>query len=98
MDEEVFRRVGCKRDVEMVRAKYLDSIASKQSRLWTQINSLIATTQPKRYDQAIELLIDLRDLGQREGKEKQFQHKIVALRGNNSRKSSFLKRLQKAGF
>jgi len=80
----------------LVRAKYLDTLKPRQAKVWTQIDNLIATKQPKRYDQAVHLLIDLRDLVQREGKNKPFHTKLMALRENHKRKPSFIDRLDKA--
>ena len=60
-------------------------------------NNLIATKQPKHYDQAVNLLTDLRDLALREGKNKQLKKKLTTLRKNNHRKPSLMARLIKAG-
>ena len=86
-----------KRQATIARAKHLDQLASQQSRLWTKIDNLIATKQPNRYDQAISLLIDLRDLAEREGNNKQFRKKIEAIQDIHARKPSLMKRLSKAG-
>ena len=84
------------RQAAQVRAKYLDNLKPRQAKVWKQISNLIATKQPKRYDQAVDLLIDLRDLAQREGRNKPFHKKLMVLRENHSRKPSFLARLDKA--
>jgi hypothetical protein len=85
------------RQAALARAKYLDTITTRQPKLWTQINNLIATKQPNRYDEAVNLLIDLRDLAQREGKATPFNKKRTVLRETHSRKPSLLARLSKAG-
>lgn len=39
-------------------------------KLWAKVDFLITTTQPKSYDQAVEILVDLRELdafGRRSG-------------------------------
>ena len=86
-----------KRQAAVARGKHLDQLASQQPKLWTKIDNLIATTQPNRYDQAINLLIDLRDLAEREGNDGQFRKKIEAIQDIHARKPSLMKRLSKAG-
>jgi hypothetical protein len=79
------------------RAKYLDEIAKREPNLWSQVENLISTKQPKRYDQAVRLLIDLRDLASRKGKMNEFEAGLQALRAAQARKPSFIERLRKAG-
>jgi hypothetical protein len=55
------------------RANYLDSLSGREDQLWRQVEQLIATKQPKHYDEAVQILTDLRDL--------------VALATNNARNS-----------
>jgi hypothetical protein len=81
----------------LARAKRLDEIAGREAQLWAQVESLIATTQPKSYDQAINLLLDLRDLAAREGRDRQFRMAIDAIHVAHARKPSFIERLAKAG-
>jgi len=86
-----------KHEAQIARAEYLDKIAGQQPKLWAQIEGLIATKQPKRYDEAVTLLLDLRDLAQREGKEDKFRMRMETIHAANARKPSFLERLRKAG-
>ena len=79
------------------REKYLDEIAKREPNLWNQVENLISTKQPKSYDQAVRLLIDLRDLASRKGKMDEFGPRLSALRAAQARKPSFIKRLRKAG-
>jgi len=92
--EEKARRV---REAEIARRKHLDAIAAKEPVLWNQIETLIATKQPKSYDRAVELLADLRDLAAREGKTEDFGARLDALRASQVRKPSLIERLRKAG-
>ncbi len=85
------------REAAAARAKRLDEIAGREPQLWARIDSLIAATQPKSYDEAVSLLIDLRDLAQREGTDRQFRMKLEAIHVAHARKPSFIKRLEKAG-
>lgn len=92
--EEAERR---RREAEIARAEYLDKIASQQSKLWARVEGLIATKQPKRYDEAVRLLLDLRDLAQREGKDDKFRMRTETIHAVHARKPSLLERLRKAG-
>jgi FtsZ-interacting cell division protein YlmF len=92
-EEEAARR---EREAAVARAKHLDEIAGREPQLWARIDSLIAATQPKSYDEAVSLLIDLRDLAQREGTDRQFRMKLEAIHVAHARKSSFIMRLAKA--
>ncbi len=85
-----------KREAEIARATYLDEIAGREPELWTQIESLIATKQSKRYDEAVRLLIDLRDLAQREGRDREFQKRIEVICTTHARKVAFIERVGKA--
>jgi hypothetical protein len=92
--EEKARRA---REAEIARAEHLDRITGKEPELWNQIDSLIATKQPKSYDRVVELLVDLRDLAVRQGKPKEFGAELDALRASHVRKPSLIERLRKAG-
>lgn len=92
--EEAERR---RRQAEIARAEYLDKIASQQPKLWARVEGLIATKQPKRYDEAVKLLLDLRDLAQREGKDDKFRMRAETIHAVHARKPSLLERLRKAG-
>jgi hypothetical protein len=64
--------------------------------LWEKVAGLIATKQPKSYDQALEFLVNLRDLAERkDGAD--FQRRVEALRSAHARKPTFIARLEKAG-
>ena len=78
------------------RAKYLDEIAKREPNLWSQVENLISTKQPKSYDQAVKLLADLRDLAVRKGKTDEFEARLNAFRAAQARKPSFIERLRKA--
>jgi hypothetical protein len=56
----------------------------------------VANKQPKSYDQAEGILVDLRDLAAR-GRTGDFGIRIEALREAQAKKTSFIQRLAKAG-
>jgi hypothetical protein len=45
----------------------------------------------------VTLLIDLRDLAQRDGRDREFRKKLETLHADHARKPSFIGRLRKAG-
>ncbi len=84
------------RKTAIAREKHLDSLVGGEAKLWAEIDGLVATKQPKSYDQAVQLLVDLRDLDAR-GEGGEFRLRIEALRQAQAGKPSFIKRLGKAG-
>lgn len=85
------------REAAEQREKYLDEMGRREPNLWNQVENLISTKEPKSYDQAVRLLIDLRDLASRRGEVNEFGARLSALRAAQARKPSFLERLRKAG-
>jgi hypothetical protein len=80
----------------IARKKHLDSLAGQEPKLWDNVDRLIAEKQAKSYDQALKILIDLRDLTSRIGGG-DFRLRIEALRQEHARKPAFIERLRKAG-
>ena len=78
--------------------KRLESLAGKENELWATVDRLIATKQPRRYDEAVSLLQDLHDLAERQRKGPDFKLRLGALQRENSGKSSLMERFRKAKF
>ncbi|MBM4321898.1 MAG: hypothetical protein FJ125_18670, partial [Deltaproteobacteria bacterium] len=91
--EEKARR---EREAAAAHARHLDSLTGREPKLWSEAETLIATKQPKSYDRAVELLVDLRDLAAREQKADEFRLRIHALRAEHQRKPSLIERLRRA--
>jgi len=79
------------------RNKYLDALARREPETWLKVNRLIATKQPSPYNEAIKLLVDLRDLATRKGKGGKFNSKFTWLREQHAKKPSLIERMRKAG-
>jgi uncharacterized Zn finger protein len=91
--KEKTRRV---REAAAARAKHLDKLAGTEPALWKRVDELVATKQPKRYDEAVDLLTDLRDLAARkDGAD--FRCQLEVLRAENARKRTLIERLHRAG-
>lgn len=83
-------------EIAKARRKHLEEIAPKAHLLWEKIHQLIALKQSHPYDEAVSLIIDLRDLAEFEGTQKIFQSQIKQLKADYSNRPGLLTRLQKA--
>lgn len=86
-----------KRERAIAREKYLTSLAGQEDSIWEKVSTLIDSKQPTKYDEAVNLLVDLRALNKKAGAEKAFKQKLKTICENHHRKVSLLNRLQKAG-
>ncbi len=84
------------REIALARERHLDSLAGREPQLWAEIETLIAAKQPKKYDEAIKLLVGLRDLDDR-AKSGDFRMRIEALRQAHARMPTLIERIKKAG-
>jgi hypothetical protein len=84
------------REAAIARARYLKEIAGREPKLWNEVASLIASRQPKSYDQAVKLLVDLRDLAASKNDSATFESRLRALEELHARKGNLLKRMKKA--
>ena len=79
------------------RERHLTALAPRQDQAWEQVYAAIGTRQPARYDEAVELLADLRMVSERERRLEAFDRHLVELRQQHSKKQSLLQRLERAG-
>ena len=78
------------------RHKYLKSLKPRQAQLWEAIKDLIARKQAQPYEQAIQHLLDLRDLAELEGNSDMFQSRIRQMQEVYSNRSGLLRRMREA--
>ncbi|MEV0425508.1 hypothetical protein [Micromonospora sp. NPDC050495] len=90
-------RVRRERCAAAARQRHLDTLAVDRPAAWQRVDELIATKKPREYDAAVQLLVDLRDLGERDGGSSSFRHRLAELRAVHARKPSLLERLNLAG-
>jgi hypothetical protein len=81
----------------MAREKHLDSLKGRSENIWATVNTLVATRLPKSYDEAVQHVVDLRDLAEREKRQVEFEKRFNALRNQHSAKKSLIERLAKRG-
>ncbi len=79
------------------RERHLAALAQREAEAWRQVDTLIATKQPSRYDDAVKLLKDLRDVAMRAGRQGEVEARLVRLRERHAKKPSLIARLQAAG-
>ena len=78
------------------RHQYLETLKPQQAQIWDTIDGLIARKQAQPYQQAIQHLIDLRDLAELEGKSAIFQTRIRQMQADYSNRSGLLRRMREA--
>lgn len=84
------------KEAAIAREKYLNGLAGRENEIWKKVDSLILTKKPKDYDEAVRLLVDLKDLAKKNNTTGLFKSKLMAIRENHSRKSSFINRIDSA--
>lgn len=90
-------RIRREREEAAARERRLDALAKREADAWRQAEELVATKKPAAYDEAVQLLSDLRELGARGGRSAEVEERIRALRERHARKLSFVDRLERAG-
>jgi hypothetical protein len=85
------------RQREAARQRRLDELAKDPEAAWAEAGLLIGTKVPARYDEAVTLLADLRDLARRDGQAGEFEGRFTALREEHQRKPSLIARFERAG-
>jgi hypothetical protein len=96
-EQREHERVRRERSAAAARQRHLDALAVDQPSAWQQVDALIATKKPREYDTAVQLLVDLRDLGESEGSTAAFRQRLAELRTVHARKPSLLERLELTG-
>lgn len=97
-EEEAAReKVRRERGAAEARERHLAALAKREADAWRELDALIATKQPKRYDEAVALLGDLRDVCARGGRQVEAATRISRLREEHTKKPSLIKRFRKAG-
>lgn len=82
------------REAAAARARHLDELATREPSAWKKVDELIATKKPAHYDAALQLLGDLLELADREGRGSEAERRIQRLRERHAKKPSLLPRLE----
>ncbi|MEM9906494.1 MAG: hypothetical protein AAF921_15865 [Cyanobacteria bacterium P01_D01_bin.44] len=90
------RQAQAAAETKAKRSKYLESLKPQQAQIWETIKDLIARKQAQPYEQAVQHLIDLRDLAELEGDSALFQSRIRQMQADYSNRSGLLRRIREA--
>jgi hypothetical protein len=96
-EERERTRVRQERAARQARQRHLDELAVDEPAAWRQAATLIDMKRPREYDIAVQLLVDLRELSDRDGRATSFRQQLVELRARHARKPSLLERLDLVG-
>lgn len=91
------KRVRREQEARAARERYLNDLAKRGEEAWAKVDQLIATKQPKKYDEAVALLGDLRELAARDGKGQEHSARLQRIQMQHEGKPTFVSRLRKAG-
>ena len=83
-------------EAEQQRAAHLDRLAQRGEAPWNEVEKLVESKQPAKYDSAVTLLKDLRDLALQRGMSAQFALRVHSLVDRHAKKGSFRQRIMKA--
>jgi hypothetical protein len=84
-------------EAEAKRIRELEALARRETETWAEVESLIEQMQAKPYDEAVRLLVKLRDLAEYQGEKAAFQQRLNHIYEKYSRRSGLLRRLRDAG-
>jgi hypothetical protein len=93
--ERVRRRRAA--EAEARRIADLEALARREAQAWAEVETLIERMQPKPYDEAVELLVKLRDLAEHQGRKEAFHQRVDDIFERYRRRPSLLHRLHDAG-
>lgn len=79
------------------RLKELEILAPKEAETWEKVWEFVALKRVKPYNDAIQLLIDLRDLANHQGRSAEFTQQVQQLRAKYANLTGFTSRLKQAG-
>ncbi|MFZ4666888.1 MAG: hypothetical protein ACOYME_10725 [Prochlorotrichaceae cyanobacterium] len=78
------------------RHQYLESLKPEQEGIWKTIDSLISRKKSQFYDEAVQHLINLRDLATLEGNTVEFQRRLQQIQTTYSKCPGLLRRIDAA--
>jgi hypothetical protein len=90
-------RARREREAAEARERRLVALTQREAEAWREVDALIASQQGERYDEAVALLADLREVCVRAGREEVAARHLSRLRDEHGRKRSLMKRLRKSG-
>jgi hypothetical protein len=95
--EEVKARNRQVAEAEAQRIRELEALAPKAEETWTFAEQLITQSNARAYDEAVQLLVKLRDLAVHQGKEAAYERRLRGIREEYQRRRALLQRFDRAG-
>ncbi len=92
-DKEAKRKRNEQAAAKEQRIKNLEALAPKAPQTWDRVQDLIQVKQAYAYDEATQLLRDLRDLAEHQGQLPVFSQRFERLKANYSNRPALMKRL-----
>jgi hypothetical protein len=86
-ERETKQAAAARRKAEATRRKHLAALARQGEQAWERLDKLI---DDRKYDQAVRLTIDLRDVALTAGHIAEFEERLAALRKHHSRRRGYL--------
>ena len=98
-EAEAAARLNAQREREAAEARErcLAALAPREAEAWCKVDALIATRLPGGYDEAVALLVDLKEICLRAGRKAEASRRIARLCEEHGRKWSLMDRLREAG-
>ena len=82
---------------ERKRLQDLEALAKRKAETWQEIGALIQQTKGSAYDEAVRLLLNLRELAIHNGEEMTFERRVSQICEQYSRRTALLRRLRNVG-
>jgi hypothetical protein len=85
------------RQAEAGRIAKLEALAQREDEAWREVDALIQRSQAKAYDEAVRLLVKLKELAGYQRQEPVFEGHLEQICDLYSRRWALMERLRKAG-
>lgn len=95
--EETHASQRARAEAEARRIRELEALAPKAEETWTFVEQLIAQSNGRSYDEAVQLLVKLRDRAVHQGMEAAYEERLRGIREARQRRRSLLQRFDRAG-
>jgi len=84
-------------EAERKRIAELEALARREPQAWAEVDALIQRTTGNAYQEAVALLVQLRDLAVHQGKGTTFEQRLNQIYAQHSRRAALMRRLRDAG-
>jgi hypothetical protein len=91
------RRERERQEAEKARIRKLEEMAPREPQVWEQVHALIEQKKVKAYDEAVKLLIELRELAQHFGQLDRFNARVNQITADYRNRPALRSRLERAG-